>query len=323
MKILWYANSDYFLKNQNKYLEQAGYKTRLLITIPKRPVRLRLLLLILHEYLRSPDLVFCDFVSEQTIILQKVLMQLPRRPKVIVRIHRYELYQRHVSELDPNIITHVITVSEWAMKKFLSLNPRFGQEHVSVVNNGIDHELFNYVENRPTNNEFVTVGRITHVKGFYDLVESWPSSIPLTIVGPPQHAEYCRFIQELVERRGLTDVKLVGKVANKKLPELFKRMTFYVNSSLIESCPVSLLEAMSCGLIPLVRNWPAAAELIPKRFLFNDFAEMKRRIAELTSLNVDEIRKLSRDFREQVASKYTIPIQMKQLVETMNRVLGV
>lgn len=57
-------------------------------------------------------------------------------------------------------------------------------------------------------------------------------------------------------------VSFLGKVPHEKLPELLKSASFFFSIPTSDATSVSLLEAMSCGLFPLVSDLPANREWI-------------------------------------------------------------
>ena len=137
----------------------------------------------------------------------------------------------------------------------------------------------------------------------------------LHIIGPNQKNEYIQFIRELIERRKLVNIIFTGRIPNDKLPDALMDKSFFVNSSLIESCLVSLLEAMASGLIPLVRNWPSASEFLSNAFVFNSFSEMNQKIKTFLEFDDDKRRILRNEFRKQILENFTIEKQMSQFIK--------
>jgi glycosyltransferase involved in cell wall biosynthesis len=57
-------------------------------------------------------------------------------------------------------------------------------------------------------------------------------------------------------------IRFVGQVAHRELPDLLRRHGIYVSMALSDTTSVSLLEAMACGLFPVVSDIPANREWI-------------------------------------------------------------
>ena len=75
---------------------------------------------------------------------------------------------------------------------------------------------------------------------------------------------------EFSEKNNLkNEVKFLGRVDNKNLPNLLNKSHIYISLPATEGLSASLLEAMACGCLPIVSNLPGNSELI--RDGFNGF----------------------------------------------------
>src|SRR5215468_10359612 len=61
-------------------------------------------------------------------------------------------------------------------------------------------------------------------------------------------------LQSLAAELGLRGVEFVGAVAPDRMPELYDRADIFVNASLIDNMPLSLIEAFACGLAVVSSN---------------------------------------------------------------------
>jgi glycosyltransferase involved in cell wall biosynthesis len=142
---------------------------------------------------------------------------------------------------------------------------RSGKTPVDIVVNAVDmipplsneersdlrHELVGDVS-RPL---ILSVGRLTEAKGFFDLLHSFKivhlaqPSAALVVAGGGTSKEITDLTLRLQELELQNDVFLLG--LRDDAPRLLAAADIYVNSSLWEGTPVSVLEAMSAGL-PIV-----------------------------------------------------------------------
>jgi hypothetical protein len=60
----------------------------------------------------------------------------------------------------------------------------------------------------------------------------------------------------------------------KDVPAWLADKDYILGSSVMEGHPVGVLEAMCCGLRPLVYAWPGSEHLFPPEFLWNSFDEL-------------------------------------------------
>lgn len=97
----------------------------------------------------------------------------------------------------------------------------------------------------------ISVGRLTHQKGFDRLIEIWKivegrCNWELLIFGEGEDKET---LQRQIDKLGLKRVKLVGTVKN--IDQYYKQASLYVSTARYEGLPMTMIEAQSFGL-PIV-----------------------------------------------------------------------
>jgi len=65
-----------------------------------------------------------------------------------------------------------------------------------------------------------------------------------------------------IEERKVPDVRLLGFIPNRELPGVYGCADFFIMSSTYEGQPVVLLEAMACGLPPILSDIPAMRDIV-------------------------------------------------------------
>jgi glycosyltransferase involved in cell wall biosynthesis len=128
-------------------------------------------------------------------------------------------------------------------------------EHVDVLGNGVDTEIFFPEPEKPQAAEpyILTVGRLGLRKGLEDLIQcaelvcrQFPShKFYIAGSGPLESALRADYIA----KHNLEDqVILLGHVASRaRLAELYRGATLFVHAAHYEGLPTVLLEAMACG----------------------------------------------------------------------------
>lgn len=127
-------------------------------------------------------------------------------------------------------------------------------EHIQVIGNGFDRELFapQEVEQAPERIDFVYAGKLCEAKGVGCLLSAFAKlsapenvQVHLYLAGSGQGEE----AQALLARvEQMADVTYVGMLAQEHLAELFNRCDIFVLPSFFEGLPLVLAEALSCGL---------------------------------------------------------------------------
>ncbi|MFH1756065.1 MAG: glycosyltransferase family 4 protein, partial [Candidatus Latescibacterota bacterium] len=98
------------------------------------------------------------------------------------------------------------------------------------------------------------------------LISSFPAvkkvlpDATLTIAGDGSLKD--KLIARAKELANGDDILFVGEVDHDKVPALLREHNIYISTALSDTTSVSLLEAMACGLYPIVTNIPANREWI-------------------------------------------------------------
>lgn len=121
---------------------------------------------------------------------------------------------------------------------------------VRMLPNGVDTDFWTPAGSS-RKNSIVAAGRLDHVKGFDVLIEAL-TRIPdahLEIYGEgPERVG----LEALARERGVADrVRLTGRVDRETLRSRFRQATILAMPSRSEGMPLTLLEAMACGLPPV------------------------------------------------------------------------
>ncbi|MFJ6263835.1 glycosyltransferase [Lysinibacillus xylanilyticus] len=128
-------------------------------------------------------------------------------------------------------------------------------EKVPCIYNGVNTEIFKRIEKKQNTNyfNFITTGRMQHVKNhklminaFSDVAKKY-SNVMLTILGD---GELRLDIEKQIKELGLEE-KVILKGVVRNVAEELNMADVYIMTSNYEGVPLSVLEAMACGL-PIV-----------------------------------------------------------------------
>ncbi len=174
--------------------------------------------------------------------------------------HKYA-FRRQLEDFSLRCLAYCVMANGNAVAEFA--RTRSGKTPVDVIVNAVDlippiseeeknsirHELVGNIQ-RPL---ILSVGRLTSAKGFFDLLDGYkiiqsthPSAALVIAGGGTLNDDLVRRMHELELQN---DVFLLG--TRHDVPSLLAAADIYVNSSLWEGTPVSVLEAMAAGL-PIV-----------------------------------------------------------------------
>jgi glycosyltransferase involved in cell wall biosynthesis len=133
---------------------------------------------------------------------------------------------------------------------------RFGIE-AEAVSNTAPLERFTFRERRPlrptllSNRSLEGHYNVADTLRAFALVERRAPDARLIVAGDGgQRAR----LRALAAELGLKRVEFVGAAAPDRMPELYDRADIFVNSSLVDNMPLSLIEAFACGLAVVSSN---------------------------------------------------------------------
>jgi glycosyltransferase involved in cell wall biosynthesis len=146
------------------------------------------------------------------------------------------------------------------------LHDRYGAS-AAYIPNGVDTNQFDDttpVDGVPPG--FVLfLGRLVPEKGVHTLIEAYGLTAldrPLVIAGPGSHSnDYVRQVRALAARD--PRVLFVGPRFGAEKAWLMRNASALVQPSTVEGMPIVLLEALVCGLHPVVSDIPEHLEIVP------------------------------------------------------------
>jgi glycosyltransferase involved in cell wall biosynthesis len=134
---------------------------------------------------------------------------------------------------------------------------------------GVENDIYPPPARRVSTGEKITIVSTRRFEPIYNLellIDAIPevveenSRVKFIIVGEGSQAE---FLKRKIENENCSAaVEFTGSLNRADLIALLKRSDIYVSTSLSDSTSVSLLEAMSCGLVPIVTDIPGNREWV-------------------------------------------------------------
>ena len=246
------------------------------------------------------DLIFCDFFDEFACLMSHVSSK-----PIYVRLHRWEVHNP-VYLLSANLknVKAIITVSNHYKRLVEELVKDVVP--VYVVPNGVDIDRFSYNPyiHRPL--KICTVSNLIPRKRIFDLIVNNPD-LNIDIGGK---GEEKRILEEAIRRFNLK-AKLYGYV---KLPEFYHNHDIFIQNSSDEGLSVALIEAMSCGLVPLCFDYPGADEVVPREFIYRNYEELREKISRFNQMSDEQIRRIKRRIRQIVEKKFNLKHQAKKFM---------
>lgn len=258
----------------------------------------------LAQFMTQHDVVFFEWASE----LLAVASHLPKRTRIVARLHRYEMYS-WVDRINWDAVDNVIFVGEAMRKQFAE---RFPQQatRTTVINSAINLSDFPF-SHRPFRGIVGILSHITPRKRVYELVLTIYELIndghqlQFRIGGAPSpaHLDYHRALRHLVNELDLSDhVHFDGPVHDQLA--WYNEIDVFISNSYSEGLQLAPIEAMSTGRVCFAHRWEGAEELLPDSYLYYTDSELRDCLVRYIQMSDAERLVLQNEMRSIVENRF-------------------
>ncbi len=275
------------------------------------------------------DVIWCEFAQSPF----QFALNLAQEKKIIVRLHRIEVYNPYIYTLDWAAVDMLIFSAQHVKDIFykrlakakepegglsISNKPR---HDIVVPTNVVNHKIFKFVQRdftQPFN--ICLAGHLIEIKRTYDLIQ-WFQDVDarfrLNIVAPG--ADWSSSYGATVKRLADTDsrITILPGMDKQSLAEFMQSQDIVVSHSREEGTAVNVIEAMATGCYPLISGWKGADVVYPSKYVYHSPKEFYGKIEEWA--NLDVIQKLRASIE---AYEYTKPynaidaaVKIRELIE--------
>ena len=234
----------------------------------------------LQEVMQNSDICWFEWCTE-------LVVEASRQPKVcknIVRLHRFEAYDNWPSQVRWENIDYLILVGNSYVKEALlkQVPDIEGRTKVVTISNGVNLDKFRFVK-RQRGKNISSVGFLNMRKNPMFLMQCMQK---LHYIDPEyklyfagQFQDYCleQYLRHIVKAMGLEGVVFFDAWQD-DINDWLADKHFIVSTSIGESQGMGILEAMACGLKPVIHNFPGAEEIFGSEFLFDISEDFCRQI---------------------------------------------
>lgn len=224
------------------------------------------------------------------------------------------------------VASRVVFLSETMKSQFRSID----DDRTTVANlNYIDIEKFNNdIPESERKFDLIYVGRFEQVKGvkkFIQAISILAEKRPEIRVALAGDGTLMADVEQIIAEDDLEDnVELLGWVKRGRIPKLLGNSRYLVLPSESEGVPKTLLEAMSCGTVPIATNVGGVPDIVEPRetgYLLstNKPGEMASEI--LGFIDQSEWRELSLNARKYIVSSNSLMNRKRDYVLLLREVL--
>lgn len=266
--------------------------------------------------LTDRDVIFMEWANESTIIITQNMPDLLRDKKVIVRCHSYEVLNGMIKQVDFTHVDDIIFVAYHVERHAHSLfqgtvpwdSPDGTRLH--IIPNGVDTGKFKLTLHSHGPN-ISHLGHMSDKKGPMLLAQA-ANVLPgmkFHLGGDWQDERYSAYIKYHQLRGLCSNINVHGHISN--VNKWYQDKNFAICTSPWESQNMSIMEAMACGVMPLIHDFPGSREIYPSAYIWSSLSDLLRLI-ENAKNDYD-----SRRYRDFVESSYNAFQLVEQVVDVI------
>lgn len=262
------------------------------------------------------DLAWFEWCDQLVIAASKM----PKKCKMICRLHSYEVFSDMPRQVDWSKIDHLVLVSD-AVKELLSYNFNVPCP-ITVIHNGVDLEKFTIPPNKKPGKKICSIGYINYKKNpamllyCFKAIHDYDPGYTFHLAGEHQDARIQVYFAHLLPRLNIP-VSFDGWVED--VPAYMRDKDFVISTSLFESFHYSIAEGMASGVLPLIHDWLGADQLYPKQYVFTTPNDSVRLLKEIESGDRPQMQQECRNF---IAGRYDNRRQLKKIESLITSILS-
>ena len=277
----------------------------------------------LNELMQWSDISWFEWCTDLAVIGSRG----PKQCETIVRLHRYEAYGPWPQQINWHNIDTLITVGNSFVRDILVQNVPDIENQTSIVAipSGVNLEKFAFT-NRQRGKNIAFLCNIRAVKNPAMVLQCMQKlhyidpEYRLFFAGKFQDQAIEQYIRYMVDALGLKEVVFFDGW-QEDVCFWLRDKNYIVSTSFIESQGMGILEAMACGLKPVIHNFPGAKEIFPADYLFNISEEFCEKILS-ASYEPQQYRRFVEEnysLKDQLAKINNILVQIENKLDSNYR----
>ncbi|MBR0410341.1 MAG: glycosyltransferase family 4 protein [Eubacterium sp.] len=246
------------------------------------------------------------------------------RKKVLFTVHStfsgYKFHNKVLSFINTLLAQRTTCVSNASYQDYPEIIKQIKHDRIQALQNGVDTERIDkaipVTHNRiPTGINFIYVARLVPIKNhkfLVDVLSRCDEKIYFTFVGAEDKEQEVR---RKAKDLGVEDrISFTGLIPRNDVFALLQEADYYISSSTLEGLPVSVLEAMYCGLPCLLSDIPQHREVAGDRAIFLpfDIEKWATEINRIAELPTEERQKISQQIRSYVKDNFSLEAMHKK-----------
>lgn len=256
---------------------------------------------------------WCDQVLEYATKLN-----VASERKIICRLHRYEAFTMYPTMINWEVVDKLFFVSNH-IKNHVIQKINLPKNKIHVIPNGINNNNFNF-KKRHKGYNLAVLGHINMRKNPMLILQNFNELVKLDrnyklyfagdFSGDFENGTLESYLNNIIKKLNLEkNVFFDGFINNNELPKWLDDKNFIITGSISEGHPVGIMEAMSCGLKPVIHAYPGIEDHYPRNYYYYDVEDFIRIITE------EEYD--SFEYSKYISNNFPLNKQMKRIKEVL------
>ncbi|MCY6958700.1 glycosyltransferase [Clostridium brassicae] len=228
-------------------------------------------------------------------------LDISKDKKVICRLHSYESFTDSIYKVNWSNVDKLIFVAN-SIRDIVLSKIKINKEKTIVIPNGVDLERYTFKE-RMDGFNIAFIGYMDFKKGPMLLCQTFKkifdkdNRYKLYIAGKFNEERYLLYFKQMIREMGLEDNVIFDGWQN-DINKWLEDKNYILCTSVLESQNMSVMQAMSKGIKPIIHNFVGAKEIYPKQYVWNSVDEV------VNMLNNGEYSSI--EYRNFVESKFEL-----------------
>lgn len=245
------------------------------------------------------------------------------RKKVLFTVHStfsgYKIHNKFLSFSNALLAHRVTCVSNASYSDYPKIVKKMKKARMCALQNGVDTERIDEVlaENTSLHNHqkdhskynFIYVARMIPLKNhcfLVDIIKKCNNNVHFIFVGAEDSEQTVR--NKAKKNDVLDRITFTGLIPRNEVFNMLMSADYYISSSTLEGLPVSVLEAMYCGLPCILSDIPQHREISCENLVFLPFETEKwvTKINEFSMLSIQEKQLIAGSVKKYVQANFSL-----------------
>jgi Glycosyltransferase len=252
----------------------------------------------------------CWFEWCDSLVIYGSKLKIAKEKTIICRLHSYEAFTDSIMKVNWSVVNKLIFVAEH-IKKLVVNRVEIDNKKIAVIPNGVDVNKYKF-KNCGKGFNIAFIGYIDFKKGpmllihTFNAVHNIDNRYKLYIAGQFKEERYNLYFNQMIEELGLNECVFYDGW-QKNIDEWLEDKEYIICTSVLESQNMSVMQAMSKGIKPIVHNFVGAKQIYSEECIWNTIDDAVKMIIS------DEYN--SKQYREFIENKYSL----KKQIESINK----